>query len=87
MTDHALDDLVNELRAAIESSDTLAGEERDRLEALAQRIDEELDERVDTERQGLVEQIGESVGHFETDHPALVKTLNRIAQTLNAAGI
>ena len=83
MTDHSLEQLVDELRAAIEESGTLAGEEREKLQALAHRIEQ----RVDDEQLGLVEQIGESVGHFETDHPALVQTLNRIAQTLNAAGI
>ena len=35
----------------------------------------------------LIENIADSVGLFETDHPALVQTLNRIAQTLNASGI
>ncbi len=68
---------------AIEDRETLAGEDRKRLEALAQQIDE----RVDAEHQGIIDKIGESVGLFETDHPTLVQTLNRIAQTLGAAGI
>jgi hypothetical protein len=83
MPDHELEHLVNELRRAIEDSEALAGEDREKLEALAQQIDE----RVDAEHHGIVDKIGESVGLFETDHPALVQTLNRIAQTLSAAGI
>lgn len=83
VTDHVLEHLINELREAISESDTLAGEEREHLEALAQRLDEHVDDENDT----IVDHIGDSVGRFETDHPALVQTLNRIAQTLNAAGI
>jgi len=83
MTDNELEHLVNELRTAIEDSTALADEEREKLEALARLIDE----RVDDERHGIIAQIGESVGYFETNHPALVQTLNRIAQTLGAGGI
>ena len=77
-----LENLVRELRSTIENSESLAGEERSNLEALARRIEQQVDDE-----HGLIENITDSVGQFETDHPALVQTLNRIAQTLNAAGI
>jgi hypothetical protein len=83
MPDHELAHLVTELRKSIEDSETLAGEDRENLEALARQIDQ----LVDAEPQGIVDKIGESVSLFETDHPALVQTLNRIAQTLGASGI
>ena len=83
MTDHVLEQLVHELRSAIESSTTLEGDERARLEELARRLDAHVEE----EHDGIVDHISDSVGYFETDHPQLVQTLNRIAQTLNAAGL
>ena len=83
VTDHVLEQLIRDLRDTIAASETLGGEERERLEALARR----LDDHVDDENDGIVDHISDSVGQFETDHPALVQTLNRIAQTLNAAGI
>lgn len=83
MTDETLVQLLNELRTTIERSETMPDEERERLENLADRIEN----RVDSEQEGIIDHIGDSVGLFETDHPDLVRTLNRIAQTLNAAGI
>ena len=83
VTDHVLEHLINELREAIAESTSLAGEEREHLEALAKQLDDHVEEEHDT----IVDHIGDSVGRFETDHPALVQTLNRIAQTLNAAGL
>ena len=83
VTDHVLDNLVHELRSTIDDSDTLTDADRDRLDALTRRIEGHADE----EHEGIVAHIGDAVGRFETDHPSLVQTLNRIAQTLNAAGI
>ena len=82
VTDNDLENLVRELRSTIEGSASLAGDERTKLEDLAQRIEQQVDDE-----HGLIENIADSVGLFETDHPALVQTLNRIAQTLNASGI
>ena len=83
VTDHVLEQLVHELRETIEQSTSLAGEERAQLETLARRLDEHVEE----EHDGLIDHISDSVGQFETDHPALTQTLNRIANALNAAGL
>lgn len=82
MTDNVLENLVRDLRSMIESSASLADDERANLRELAQRIEQQVEDE-----HGLIENLADSVGQFETDHPALVQTINRIAQTLNAAGI
>ena len=82
MTDNVLENLVRDLRSMIESSASLADDERANLSELAQRIEQQVEDE-----HGLIENLADSVGQFETDHPALVQTINRIAQTLNAAGI
>jgi hypothetical protein len=83
VTDNTLEALLDELRSTISDSETLGDDDRAKLGKLADRIEGQADD----EEPGLVEHIGESVSMFETDHPSLVQTLNRIAQTLNAAGI
>ena len=83
MSDDVLGSLIGELRAAINNSETLPTEEQDRLVALVARVES----RVIDEHGGLVEQIEDAVTRFETDHVALVGTLNRVANVLSAGGI
>ncbi len=83
MTDHELDRLLDELRAALEGTAGLADADRDRLAGIIGRIDE----AVDDEPQGVVDQIEDAVHRFETEHVTLVGILNRIANALSAGGI
>lgn len=83
MSDDVLASLIGELRAAIDNSDSIVGEEQVRLMALVARVES----RVADEHDGLVEQLEDAVSRFETDHVALVGTLNRVANVLSAGGI
>ena len=83
MAEHDLERLLGELRSTIEESQSLEADERQKLETLATRIEEQADE----ERHGLIDQLGDAVENFETVHPSLTQTLNRIANALSAGGI
>ncbi len=83
MGDGVLESLIGELRAAVESSASLPTGERQHLLELVGRVES----RVIEEHGGLVDQIEDAVSRFETDHVALVGTLNRVANALSAGGI
>ena len=83
MSDHDLEQLVHELRTAIADSDSLADHDRARIDGLVER----LETGIEDEHEGIVDHIEDSVHHFETDHPVLVETLNRIANALSAGGL
>ncbi len=83
MADEVLELLIQELLTAIDGSAGLDREEKDHLIGLVKRVGR----RIEDEHGGIVEQIEDTVSRFETDHVALVGTLNRIANVLSAGGI
>lgn len=83
MTDHELDRLLDELRAALDEASGLTDDDRDRLTGIVGRIDDATDD----EPHGVVDQIEDAVHRFETEHVTLVSVLNRIANALSAGGI
>lgn len=83
MSDQDLDRLLDQLRAAVADTEGLADDDRARLSRIIGRIDEAVEE----EEQGVVEQIEDAVHRFESDHLSLVEVLNRIANALSAGGI
>ncbi len=83
MGDGVLESLIGELKAAVNDSVSLATDERQHLLGLVGQVES----RVTEEHGGLVDQIEDAVSRFETDHVALVGTLNRVANALSAGGI
>lgn len=98
-----LDELIEELRATIDGSDSLSPDDRVRLGALLRRIeatasDEPVGLEVDgdgargnadigEDDEGLLEQLDDALSRFEAEHVGLVSTINRIANLLSASGI
>ncbi len=83
MSDEVLQSLIDQLRSAVTGSGSLIDPDREQILELVER----LERRVSDEHGGLVEQIEDAVSRFETDHVALVATLNRVANALSAGGI
>lgn len=84
--DRDMDELLDELRAAIAAAGGLAEEDRTHLDELVRRIEIESDEDEDDDP-NIIEHLEESLARFETEHVGLVQTINRIANALSAGGI
>lgn len=80
MNDKDMAELLAELRAAVAASDGLSSEDRDHLEALADKIEAEADE-------SLLESVDDAVTRFEVEHAGVVRVIGRIADALSAGGI
>jgi Domain of unknown function (DUF4404) len=83
-----LSELLDELRATIDGSESLSADDRARLDGLVARVDAAADEDTDDEAdESLFEQLDDALSRFQADHVALVGTINRIANVLSAGGI
>ena len=83
MSDDNLEELLHELRDTLAEAHGLADEDRLRLTGILS----EIEDAVEDEHHGVIEQIEDAVHRFEVEHVGLVGVLNRIANTLNASGI
>lgn len=83
VSDRDLDRLIDELRTAIADTSSLTTDDRVHLDELASKVEAAAEE----EDEGVLEQIEEAVGRFETEHAGLVGIINRIANALSAGGI
>lgn len=83
MSDQDLEGLLDELRTAVTDTAGLADDDRTRLSGIIGRIEDAVEE----ERHGVLDQIEDAVHRFETEHVTVVDVLNRIANALSAGGI
>jgi ABC-type transporter Mla subunit MlaD len=82
VSDRDLDQLIDELRAAIAETSSLTADDRAHLDGLASEVEAAADGD-----EGVLEQIEDAVSRFETEHAGLVGIINRIANALSAGGI
>ena len=88
MSEPELPELLDELRATIEHSESLSDDDRARLDGLVARVEAVTDETTDDEAdEGLFEQLDDALSRFQTEHVTLVATINRIANVLSAGGL
>ena len=79
---------LSRLRSEIESLDSGDSEALQRLEQLAARIEQELeDENAVTDPAGLVGELEDAVSRFEASHPTLGALLNNLIVLLGGMGV
>lgn len=81
-----LPELLEELRAAIAETSSLADIDRSHLDDLVRRVETQADENEDDDP-NFLEHIDDAISRFEAEHIGLVATINRIANALSAGGI
>jgi hypothetical protein len=92
-----VEDTIAKIQARLRSSESLAPEQRAELEDLLQQLRREVgtlpetarDIRIhkDTDAQGAMRTLQESLAGFEGTHPELVGLVNRISTVLANMGI
>lgn len=88
MSQQKLNDAIDELKAqiaALELGDTQA---KEKLQSLVEGLEEKIRSPEDTtHHHSLVEEVRDSVEHFEVEHPRLTAILNDLMMTLSNMGI
>jgi hypothetical protein len=77
-----LDELLKELRAAIDEAEQTG--DRENLARLVDELDRRLNEDDD---EGIVDDLREEVTRFEAEHPRLAAVIGRAADALSALGL
>lgn len=86
MNDKQFDNLLEKVRAELQSVDHVDEEGRKLLEELDQDIHALL-QKMDTETVSVVERMKKAVEQFEVKYPALTKLLSEASAILSNAGI
>ena len=84
MKHQPLEELLTELRAAIDANERGAGNDAE-LARLAGRVEERI--RLQDDEGDLVEELREEVTRFEVTHPKLAAAIGRAADALSALGL
>lgn len=88
MTQQKLQNELQKLRAEIENVDTADEKTRAKLEQLVSDIEAELEKSEEEEaHHGLIDDLRETINHFEAEHPRTTAILNDIMVTLSNMGI
>jgi len=85
MSNQELRDLLEKVHTEIESADTIDDKGRDLLRHLDSDIRRLLE--TDENPDGVIEQLGHSIQHFEVTHPDFTVLLNHLMEILSGAGI
>lgn len=79
---------MQQLRAEIEKVDSADEKTRRKLEQLVADIEAELEKAEEDEvHHGLIDDLRETINHFEAEHPRTTAILNDIMVTLSNMGI
>lgn len=81
-----LEEALQQLHAALESIETLAPDEADRLRRAVSEISDTLDEG-EVDSATLAKRLQEQTESFQESHPVLTQTVGRIADMLSQMGI
>ena len=85
----SLNEILNELREALEASDDLGDEAREQLRSTAREIQQAIGDdasNVDAP-QSLGDRLNEALESFEGKHPKITGIVGRIADALSDMGI
>jgi biopolymer transport protein ExbB/TolQ len=87
MTDkNQLNEALQALRDEIDNLNTDESRKQS-LNALADQVEQQFDDSSNSENQGLIESLEETISEFEVEHPALTSIINRLLVTLSNMGI
>ena len=78
---------LDSLREQLDKNPPLSLEQREELNALAERIEAQIKVEEATKNTSLSDDVNLAVERFELDHPTLAGTLRNIVQTLGNIGI
>ncbi|MCG8383193.1 MAG: DUF4404 family protein [Gammaproteobacteria bacterium] len=87
---HDIEKQLEQLRQLVASMDDAAPETRTRITTLITEIEQQIEREpseTSEQHQGLIDNVKESIEHFEADHPAITSTLNQIMVMLANMGI
>lgn len=88
MTQQKLNDVIQELKSQIASLEVSDAQAKQKLQSLVDGLEEKLRSPKDeTHHHSLVEEVRDSVGHFEVEHPRITAILNDLMMTLSNMGI
>ncbi|TRX74993.1 DUF4404 family protein [Pseudomonas mangiferae] len=76
-----------QLRLQLDSGAPMSAEDRSHLEALAQRIEAQLQNETSVPDANVVDGVNLAVERFEVEHPTLAVTLRNIMQSLVSMGV
>jgi hypothetical protein len=85
MSQQNLPEALAELRSEVENLDDLDEVGQAKLNQMIDQLQRKLDD--DNDDGNLLEQLSDSITHFEVAHPALTATLNNIMSLLSSSGI
>lgn len=86
MPQHNLREQLEQLAQEIESL-SIDDSRKEELQALLERVEQQLDQGEEAEPQDLMDQVEGAISQFETEHPTLTGILNRILVTLSSMGV
>jgi hypothetical protein len=75
------------LRAEIDRMGQSSPESQSRLDRLVADLESRIDNLSEEDHQGMLDNLGEEIRHFETEHPRATAILNDIMVTLSNMGI
>lgn len=90
MTKEKLDKHLNELHEEIKNTDPEKSESQEVLDSLLDNIQTVLEHPGDASfkhHRILLENLSDSITHFEVEHPTLTTLINNVIMTLNSMGI
>ncbi|SMP53183.1 protein of unknown function [Neorhodopirellula lusitana] len=81
-----LDETLDQLHQQLASIEELAPEERSKLQAAVDEIQESLDSS-DVDSKSLADRLADATSQFSEAHPALANSVGRVADMLAQMGI
>ncbi len=81
-----LNEILEELHEALEASDDLGDEAREKLRSAAREIQQTIGDET-AEPQSPLDRLNEAIESFEGKHPKLTAIVGRIADALSDLGI
>ncbi|HPF13777.1 MAG: DUF4404 family protein [Planctomycetes bacterium] len=88
MQNEKLHQAVAALKKEIEQAGLASGPAYDRLTALLADIERQIEDPEDeAQKEGLLDNMRDSIGHLEVEHPRVTSALIQIMTSLGGAGI
>jgi len=88
MQNAKLKEALEELRAEINRADMSDGQARDRLNSLITELEKRIEHPADQKQDAsLIDNLKDSIGQLEVEHPRATTILNQIMTSLGGIGI
>jgi predicted transcriptional regulator len=79
--------LLRELNRELESGEDLSSDETEQLHGLLARLNEVVDEDVDSDDESVLSELRQARARFESSHPKLTDALASASELLRSIGI